>query len=131
MSLFASYAAVYANEPLLDKDTEIATYKELQRDRGIMICGPSNLAAFVSSMQIGFRTLALESKTSEVRDVLATFKMEFVNFDKMILTALNQVNTAAKTLGGDEGVQRRLRVMEKTLKNVETSADTKPLLLEE
>jgi DNA recombination protein RmuC len=105
--------------------------EELQRDRGIMICGPSNLAAFVSSMQIGFRTLALESKTSEVRDVLATFKMEFVNFDKMILTALNQVNTAAKTLGGDEGVQRRLRVMEKTLRNVETSADTKPLLLEE
>jgi hypothetical protein len=75
--------------------------------------------------------LALESKTSEVRDVLATFKMEFANFDKMILTALNQVNTAAKTLGGDEGVQRRLRVMEKTLRNVETSADTKPLLLEE
>ena len=105
--------------------------EELQRDRGIMICGPSNLAAFVSSMQIGFRTLALESKTSEVRDVLATFKMEFVNFDKMIFKALEQVNTAAKTLGGNEGVQRRLRVMEKTLRNVETSTDTKPLLLDE
>ena len=33
ISLYASYAAIYANEPLLNKETEIATYKELQRDR--------------------------------------------------------------------------------------------------
>jgi len=105
--------------------------ESLQRDKGIMICGPSNLAAFISSMQIGFRTLALESKTSEVRDVLATFKMEFVKFDKMIVQALSQVNTAANTLGGDKGVQQRLRAMERTLRQIETSADTKPILLEE
>ncbi len=95
-------------------------FEALQRDHQIVVTGPSTLAAFVNSLQMGFRTLALETNASEVYNVLGTVKTEFIKFGNHMATLHKQLNTAANTIGGDgESIQRRLRAMERALKNVE------------
>ena len=95
-------------------------FETLQRDHQIVVTGPSTLAAFVNSLQMGFRTLALESNASEVYNVLGAVKTEFVKFGEHLGKLHKQLNTAANTIGGDgESIQRRLRAMERALKDVE------------
>jgi len=95
-------------------------FEALQRDHQIVVTGPSTLAAFVNSLQMGFRTLALETNASEVYNVLGNVKTEFVKFGEHLGKLHKQLNTAANTIGGDgESIQRRLRAMERALKDVE------------
>lgn len=95
-------------------------FESLQRDHHIVVTGPSTLAAFVNSLQMGFRTLALETNASQVYNVLGTVKTEFVKFGEHLGKLHKQLNTAANTIGGDgESIQRRLRAMERALKEVE------------
>lgn len=95
-------------------------FEALQRDHQIVVTGPSTLAAFVNSLQMGFRTLALETNASEVYNVLGTVKTEFVKFGEHLGKLHKQLSTAANTIGGDgESIQRRLRAMERALKDVE------------
>ena len=95
--------------------------QELQNDYQIVVTGPTTLAAFVNSLQMGFRTMALESRASEVWNVLGGVKTEFNSFGKVLTKLHNQLNTAANTVGGDgDSISRRLRAMDKQLKNVES-----------
>jgi len=95
-------------------------FEALQRDHQIVVTGPSTLAAFVNSLQMGFRTLALESNASEVYNVLGTVKTEFGKFGKHLGALHKQLNTAANSIGGEgDSIQRRLRAMERALKDVE------------
>jgi len=106
-------------------------FEKLQRDCQIVVTGPSTLAAFVNSLQMGFRTLALEASASEVWNVLGAVKTEFVKFGGMMDTLHRQLNTAANTIGGDgDSVQRRLRAMERKLKEVESLPSSSTNLLE-
>ena len=107
-------------------------FEKLQRDCQIVVTGPSTLAAFVNSLQMGFRTLALEASASEVWNVLGAVKTEFVKFGGMMDTLHRQLNTAANTIGGDgkDSVQRRLRAMERKLKDVESLPSLSTNLLE-
>ena len=96
-------------------------FETLQRDYQIVVTGPSTLAAFVNSLQMGFRTLALETNASEVYNVLGAVKTEFVKFGDHMAKLHKQLNTAANTIGGDgDSINRRLRAMERTLKDVES-----------
>ena len=96
-------------------------FEALQRDHQIVVTGPSTLAAFVNSLQMGFRTLALEATASEVWNVLGAVKTEFVKFGDMMTKLHKQLNTAANTIGGEnDSIQRRLRAMERTLRDVES-----------
>ena len=97
-------------------------FEVLQRDHQIVVTGPSTLAAFVNSLQMGFRTLALEDKTSEVWNVLGDVKTQFAKFGQMMNTLHKQRNTAVNTIAGDnkDSVQRRLRAMDRALKDVES-----------
>ena len=95
-------------------------FEALQRDHQIVVTGPSTLAAFVNSLQMGFRTLALESNASEVYNVLGTVKTEFVKFGEHLGKLHKQLNTAANSIGGEgESIPIRLRAMERALKDVE------------
>ena len=95
-------------------------FETLQRDHQIVVTGPSTLAAFVNSLQMGFRTLALETNASEVYNVLGAVKTEFVKFGEHLGKLHKQLNTAANTIGGEgDTIQRRLRAMERALKDVE------------
>ena len=84
---------------------------------------------------MGFRTLALETNASEVYNVLGGVKTEFINFGKMMTKLHRQLNTAANTISnekGEDSMMRRLRAMERKLKDVEAldspSDDTLKLL---
>jgi len=98
-------------------------FESLQRDHQIVVTGPSTLAAFVNSLQMGFKTLALEANASEVYDVLGAVKTEFVKFGTMMTTLHKQLNTAANTISNDknrDSMMRRLDQMQKKLKDVES-----------
>ena len=70
---------------------------------------------------MGFRTLALEATASEVWNVLGGVKTEFTRFGEMMGKLHKQLNTAANTIGGDgDSVQRRLRAMDRKLRDVES-----------
>ncbi len=95
-------------------------FEALQRDHQIVVTGPSTLAAFVNSLQMGFRTMALEAKSSEVWIVLGEVKTEFEKFGETMTKLHNQLNTAANTIGGEgESVQRRIKAMKRKLRNIE------------
>ena len=92
----------------------------LQRDYNILICGPSNLSAFISSIKVGFRTLALKESAGDVWKVLGQVKSEFVKFGNIIEKAHKQANTVTKTLSSEGDVQVRLRAMNRALKEIES-----------
>ena len=87
----------------------------LQRYR-IVVAGPTTLAAILSSLRMGFRTLAIEKRSSEVWEVLAAVKTEFGKFGNVMDKLKRQLNTASKTID-ETGV--RTRAMERNLRVVE------------
>jgi DNA recombination protein RmuC len=88
----------------------------LQREYRITLAGPTTLLAMLSSLQMGFRTLALEKRSSEVWQVLGAVKTEFGKFGGMLDKARAQTETVLKTLT-DADV--RTRAMGRALKKVE------------
>ncbi len=92
----------------------------LQRDHRITLAGPTTLLAMLSSLQMGFRTLALEKRSSEVWQVLGAIKTEFGKFGGMLDKARTQTEGVLKTLG-DADV--RTRAMGRALKKVEALPD--------
>ena len=99
----------------------------LQREHRITLAGPTTLLAMLSSLQMGFRTLALEKRSSEVWQVLGAVKTEFGKFGGMLDKARSQTETVLKTLT-DADV--RTRAMGRVLKQVEAlpEAQTQSLI---
>src|SRR5258706_315270 len=89
----------------------------VQRDLRIVISGPSTLAAFLNSLQMGFRTLALERRSAEVWHVLGAVKTEFNRFGNVLETLRSQLHTATRTL---DKAETRTRQMDRALKDVES-----------
>lgn len=90
--------------------------ESLQRDHRITLAGPTTLLAMLSSLQMGFRTLALEKRSSEVWQVLGAVKTEFGKFGDVLAKVKFQTETVLNTLSSAE---QRSRVMGKALRNVE------------
>ena len=88
----------------------------LQRDCRIVLAGPTTLLAMLNSLQMGFRTLALEKRSSEVWQVLGAVKTEFGKFGDVLAKVKSQTESVLNTLGSAE---QRSRVMSKALRNVE------------
>ena len=82
----------------------------------IVVAGPTTLAAILSSLRMGFRTLAIEKRSSEVWEILAAVKTEFGKFGDVMDKLRRQLNTASKTV--DE-TGTRTRAMERQLRSVE------------
>jgi DNA recombination protein RmuC len=89
----------------------------LQREYKIIVAGPTTLAAMLNSLQMGFRTLAIQKRTSEVWQVLGSVKTEFGKFGEVLEKAQKKLLEANNEL--DELVGKRTRVMLGKLKNVE------------
>jgi len=98
----------------------------LQREHRITLAGPTTLLAMLSSLQMGFRTLALEKRSSEVWQVLGAVKTEFGKFGGMLDKARSQTETVLKTLT-DADV--RTRAMGRALKKVEALPDAQSQVL--
>ena len=89
---------------------------ELQRVNRISIAGPSTLSALLNSLQMGFRTLALEKRSSEVWQVLGAVKTEFSKFGDVLAATKLTLERAAKNI---ETAETRSRQMARKLKTVE------------
>ena len=98
----------------------------LQRDCRVTLAGPTTLLAMLSSLQMGFRTLALEKRSSEVWQVLGAVKTEFGKFGDVLARVKSQTETVLKTI---DGAQTRSRAMGRALKNVEALPDTQSAAL--
>ncbi len=88
----------------------------LQREHRITLAGPTTLMALMNSLQMGFRTLALEKRSSEVWQVLGAVKTEFGKFGDVLAKVRTQTETVLNTLNNAE---QRSRVMGKALRQVE------------
>ncbi|MCL2856097.1 MAG: DNA recombination protein RmuC [Oscillospiraceae bacterium] len=107
-----------------------ALFEELRDKYKVTAVGATTLSAFLSSLQMGFKTLAIEQRSQEVWDTLRAVKSEFVKFGDILDRAHKQIQTADKTL--EEIVGRRTRAINRTLRSVEelTGAEAAPLLIE-
>ena len=92
----------------------------LQREHKVMLAGPTTLLATLNSLQMGFRTLALEQRSAEVWEVLGAVKTEFAKFGEVLAKTKKKLDEASSTI---EQAQTRTRVMGRTLRSVEALAD--------
>ena len=100
--------------------------ESLQRDYRITLAGPTTLLAMLSSLQMGFRTLALEKRSSEVWQVLGAVKTEFGKFGDVLAKVKSQTETVLKTI---DGAETRSRAMGRALKQVEALPDLQAQVL--
>lgn len=93
-------------------------FEKLQRVYHITLTGPTTLSALLNSLHMGFRTLAVQKRSSEVWNVLAEVKTEFVKYADQLERVQKHLNTASNSL---ESLQKtRTSVMERKLRGVET-----------
>lgn len=88
----------------------------LNRELRVVVAGPTTLFALLNSLQMGFRTLAIEQRSAEVRELLGAVKTEFGRFGEWIGKVRSQVATVSKTL---EDADTRARQMQRKLREVE------------
>ena len=92
----------------------------LQREHKVMLCGPTTLLATLSSLQMGFRTLALEKRSAEVWEVLGAVKTEFGKFGEVLAKTKKKLEEASNTI---DAAEVRTRAMTRKLKGVEALPD--------
>ncbi len=96
-------------------------FETLQRSHKVTVVGPTNLAAFLSSLQMGFRTLAIERRSNEVWELLGAVKTEFGKFGGVLENIKKKIDSAAKEI---DSVGARTRAIERRLRDVEELPET-------
>jgi DNA recombination protein RmuC len=94
----------------------------LQREHKVMLAGPTTLLATLTSLQMGFRTLALEKRSAEVWEVLGAVKNEFGKFGDVLAKTKKKLEEAQNSIGAAEV---RTRVMARQLRSVESMPDAR------
>lgn len=89
----------------------------LQRDYHVNLAGPSTMAALLNSLQMGFRTIALQKRSSEVWEVLGAVRTEFDKFADILALTQQRIDQANREL--DKLVGVRTRAIQRKLRNVE------------
>ena len=102
-------------------------FETLQRDHRVTVAGPTTLTAILNALQMGFRTLAIEQRSSEVWRLLGEVKSEFGKFGGILEKAEKQLNTVSKSIG-EAG--RKTRTISRALRDVESlpAAEVQSLL---
>lgn len=90
--------------------------ESLQREHKVMLVGPTTLLATLTSLQMGFRTLALEKRSAEVWEVLGAVKTEFGKFGQVLAKTKKKLDEASKTI---DDAEVRTRAMTRQLRGVE------------
>jgi DNA recombination protein RmuC len=97
--------------------TRTGLFELVQRDFNVTVVGPSNLVAFLSSLQMGFRTLAVQKRSNEVWQILGAVKTEFEGFEKVLEKAQNQIISASGNI--EKLVGTRSRAIKRKLRNIQ------------
>jgi DNA recombination protein RmuC len=92
----------------------------LQREYRVIVTGPTTISALLNSLQIGFRTLAIEKRTGEVWELLGAVKSEFGKFAGILEKTHRNLTQAANSI---DDAARKTRTIERRLRNVETLDD--------
>ncbi len=90
--------------------------EKLQNDYNIMIAGPSTITALLNSLSMGFKTIAINEKANEVREILGAAKAQYEKFGDLLAKAKKKVDEAGKTL---EDAERKNLFIQRKLKNIE------------
>lgn len=98
-----------------------ALLEELQRSYKVVVTGPTTLAAILNSLQMGFRTLAIQKHSGEVWTILGAVKKEFEKMGGMLEKAQRNLQTASGQI--DEVLGTRTRAIQRRLKDVDTLSD--------
>ena len=125
--LFLPFESIYA-----EVIRRTALIETLQKDFKVVVTGPTTLGAILNSLQMGFRTLAIQKRTSEVWSVLGAVKTEFGKFGGMLEKVQKNLQNAGDQL--EEVMGKRTRAIERKLRQVEalpTEESQKMLRLED
>jgi DNA recombination protein RmuC len=98
----------------------------LQREHKVMLAGPTTLLATLTSLQMGFRTLALEQRSAEVWEVLGAVKTEFGRFGEVLAKTKKKLDEASSSI---DAAEVRTRAMARQLKGVEALPEARALQL--
>lgn len=109
--LFLPFEGLYA-EVLRN----VGLFEILQREYKVIITGPTTLAALLNSLQMGFRTLAIEKRTSEVWEILGAVKTEFGNFGEVLKKTQKKLQEASNVI---DQAGKRSRAIERKLRDVQ------------
>lgn len=90
--------------------------EEIQTKYRVMICGPTTITAFLNTLRVGFRTIALDKKASEVWKVLGAVRTQYDKFEGLLLKVKKKIDEAGSTI---EDAQKRNSIIQKNLKSVE------------
>ena len=126
--LTADFAIMFLPlEGLYAESIKMPHLAEYLAARHIMACGPSTLGALLTTLQIGYKTAAIEKRSGELWELLAAFKHEFRNFVLILEKTQKKLQEAQDTI---ESAAKKTRTIERKLKNVsEISGERADLLL--
>lgn len=107
------YAEVLRKSDLIDT---------IQREYKILICGPTTLTALLNSLQMGFKTVAIEKRSSEIWNMLGVFKQEFVKFVELLSKTRKKLDEASDTI---DFATKKTKTIERKLKEVSIDESVK------
>ncbi|MBQ8430891.1 MAG: DNA recombination protein RmuC, partial [Clostridia bacterium] len=100
------------------KNSALAT--KLQQENKILICGPTTLSALLNSLQMGFKTLAIEKRSAEIWNMLSVFRKEFSTYVELLDKTQKKLNEASNTI--EDAAKKSIKIS-KQLSKVEGIAD--------
>jgi DNA recombination protein RmuC len=110
--MFLPFEGIYA-----EVVRKASLLEDLQRNYKIIVTGPTTLAAILNSLQMGFKTLAIQKRSSEVWQILGAVKKEFENFGGLMQKAQNNIQTGLNQL--DDVMGKRTKAIQRRLRSVE------------
>lgn len=99
----------------------------LQRQYKIIVCGPTTITALLNSLQLGFRTLSIEKRSSEIWQLLGVFKQDFEHFATLLAKTQKKLEEATDTI---EGASKRTQIIAKKLRSVSIDENEETPLIE-
>lgn len=120
--MFLPFEGIYA-----EVVRKASLLEDLQRNYKIIITGPTTLAAILNSLQMGFKTLAIQKRSGEVWQVLGAVKKEFELFGGLMEKAQNNIQTGLNQL--DDVMGKRTRAIQRKLRGVEATSDAEAKLI--
>ncbi len=120
--MFLPFEGIYA-----EVVRKASLLEELQRNYKIVVTGPTTLAAILNSLQMGFKTLAIQKRSGEVWKILGAVKKEFENFGGLIEKAQNNIQAGLDNL--DDAVGKRTRAIQRKLRSVEVLGEAESRMI--
>jgi DNA recombination protein RmuC len=103
--------------------------ESLQREYKIVVCGPTTLTALLNSLQLGFKTISIEKRSSEIWHLLGVFKQEFGRFADLLAKTQKKLNEASNTI---DFATKKSKTIQRKLKDVSSiTDDTSVMLIED